>query len=942
MHPMDRTPAPMDQTPAVADPNRPSWRLAGVTFALALVIALLSGGLWQSWNRPLHPPDARLPIAGMAYNAFQRWDSPLQQRFPPDEAIEADLRLLSRYTRRLRTYSSSEFPKLPEIAARYGLKLTAGVWLDRRLKDNERELSAVEAAAAAHSNIERVIAGNETLLQDKLKPDQLYDYLDRLRRSLKVPVSTAEPWHVWIDLPELADHVDFITVHLLPYWEGMPIEAAVPYAMQRYRELQTRFPDKPIVIGEIGWPSGDFRFGAARATPAHQARFVREFLKIAQEAASAPSPVINPSPTINSRTMPSPGPVLDYYLMEAVDQPWKASTEGRVGAHWGLFDARRNLKFDLQGAIEPDPYWRRHAIVATVLALLPLLALMVLFPNMRLPGRCTFALSALLVATFAVVMATRPLADYFSLIDLAFYSLLVPALLLMGAIFLAVMLEFSELFWSGSLRQRAQPRWVRHNELSDGSPLPWVSIHLACCNEPPEMVLATLRSLRALDWPHLEILIVDNNTRDASRWEPVREAVQALADPRVRFFHLPHWPGFKAGALNFALSHTDPRARWIGVVDADYVVDPTWLRQMAGYFAQPEVAALQAPQAHRDWEGDTASRLMNWEYEGFFRLGMHHRHERNALIQHGTMILLRRTALEQAGQWDPVCVCEDAELGLRFLNQGQRIVYVDEVLGRGLVPADWKAYRRQRRRWAMGGMQILRLHAGALLGRGPLNLAQRYHFIAGWLPWMGDALHLCFSVLALAWTIGLLMAPAIFNVPASLLLAPLALFATVRLVLGPLLYLKRVRCPWRDVLGAAIAGMGLSHAIARGVLTGLFRRRLSFDVTTKRVTDLKEPQSLSALPQPPQRPNQGVLNGFSLHEAGEECLLLSGLLAAMAALILQTSQPLDGALLAWLGVLALQALPYVVTVTLSFALARHCSSDPPQRPSSNPSHTPCS
>jgi exo-beta-1,3-glucanase (GH17 family)/cellulose synthase/poly-beta-1,6-N-acetylglucosamine synthase-like glycosyltransferase len=889
---------------------RLSWRLMSVTFGLALAIALLSGLLWWSWNRPVHPPDATGQVAGMAYNAFQRWDSPLQQRFPIDEAIDADLRLLSQYTRRLRTYSASEFPALPAIAQRHGLRLTAGVWLDRRLPANEKELAAIEMAVAAHPNIDRVIAGNETLLQDKLSLHQLSDYLDRLRRSLPVPVSTAEPWHVWLDHPELASRVDFIAVHLLPYWEGLPIDAALPYAMQRYRELQVRFPDKPIVIAEIGWPGGDFYFGGARATPANQARFVREFLKVAE------------------------GANLDYYLMEAVDQPWKAATEGRVGAHWGFLDARRNPKFELQGAVERDAYWRGHAIVATVLALLPLLPLMLLFPSMRLVGRITFALSALLVATFAVMMATRPLADYLSPIDLAFYSLLVPALLLMGALFLAVMLEFAELFWSGSLRQVVRPAAVQGKTLPDGSPLPWVSVHVACCNEPPAMVLSTLRSLCAIDWPHLEILIVDNNTSDDALWIPVRDQVLALDDPRVKFFHLPRWPGFKAGALNFALAHTDPRASWIAVVDADYVVAPDWLRQMAEYLAQPDVAAVQAPQAHRDWEGHTAARLMNWEYEGFFRLGMHHRHERNALIQHGTMILLNRQALMQAGQWDPDCVCEDAELGLRLLMQGQRIVYVDRVLGQGLVPHDWKAYRRQRRRWAMGGMQILRRHAGALWGRGPLTLAQRYHFIAGWLPWAGDALHLCFSVLALAWTIGLLLAPAMFNVPMPLLLVPLILFATVRLVLGPLLYFKRVPCSTRDVLGAAIAGMSLSHAIARGVLTGLFSRSLRFEVTTKRLAQAMQPaspsspssddvQTAASQPAPiiPRRLRR------VREEAGEECLLLSSLLAAMAALLLQTRQPLDGALLAWVGVLALQALPYAVTVMLTFAVDSHRTSD---------------
>ncbi|MFZ9408027.1 MAG: glycosyltransferase, partial [Burkholderiaceae bacterium] len=816
----------------------PAW---AASVLLAVLLAVLSVAIWRSASPLLHPPDVPGQVQGMAYNAFQRWDGPFQQQFPSDADIAADMKLLSRYTRRLRTYSAGELPGLPAIAAQHGLRLHVGVWLDRRLDANERELHAVIQAVAGHDNIDRVIAGNETLLQDKLRPEQLHAYLDRLRKSLSVPVSTAEPWHVWLDQPELADHVDFITVHLLPYWEGMPVEVALQQAMQRHRQLRERFPDKPIVIGEIGWPGGDFHFGAARATPVNQAQFTREFLRHAQANA------------------------LDYFLMEAVDQPWKARIEGRVGAHWGLFDARRNPKFEFTGPIETDPYWRSKALMASVLAILPLVPLALLFPAMRPAGRLTFALSSLLVANFAVAVATQPLADYLSPFDLFLYSLLVPALLLMGAVFLTQMLEFAELFWPGSLRRIAPVRPVnpsRSVSSSENASLservslsetPLVSLHLACSNEPPAMVITTVRSLMALNWPRLEIVIVDNNTRDPALWQPVRDFVQASGDCRVKFHHLPAWPGFKAGALNYALTRTDPGAQWVGLVDADYVVDPDWLVQVAGYFGQPAVAAIQAPQAHREWEHHPLSRFMNWEYEGFFRLGMHHRHERNALIQHGTMVLIRRDSLERAGCWNPDCVCEDAELGLRLLRNGEQLVYVDRVMGRGLVPSDLQAYLRQRRRWAMGGMQILRLHAHDLFGRGPLTLAQRYHFVAGWLPWMGDALHLCFSLLAIAWTIGLLVAPAWFTVPASLFLAPIAIFALVRLLLGPLLYARRMKCSWRDVVGAALAGMSLSHRVARGVLTGLFGREAHFEITTKRTESKDEPESDPAVPEKSNR-----------------------------------------------------------------------------------------
>jgi hypothetical protein len=448
--------------------------------------------------------------------------------------------------------------------------------------------------------------------------------------------------------------------------------------------------------------------------------------------------------------------------------------------------------------------------------------------------------------------------------------------------------------------------------LPQGADAPFVSIHLACCNEPPAMVIAAIDSLRALDWPALEIVVVDNNTSDAACWVPVQAHVDALAaagETRVRFFHLPRWPGYKAGALNFALRQADARTAWVAVVDADYQVQPDWLRALAGWLAEADVGAVQSPQAHRDWGAQRLRRMMNWEYDGFFRIGMHHRHERNAIVQHGTMTLIRAEALHGAGGWAEDCVCEDTELGLRLLQQRQRVVYVDRVFGTGLVPADFGAYQRQRRRWAQGAMQILRRHAGALLGSSPLRPGQRYHFIAGWLPWIGDALHLGFSLGAMVWTVGVLAAPRWFGLPIALFVVPLAVFFGARLLLVPLLYARRVPCGAADIAGASLAGMALSHSVAKGVWAGLSGRRAAFEVTRK-----------GAMPARPGR----------WRSVREEAALLAGLLGCLAAVLLRP--PAGGAASAgWIAVLLMQALPY--------AAALACAGLSP-RPRSAPAATP--
>ena len=838
---------------------------------IALVISLLNFMVWRAFNPPLAAPDAPAQISGLAYNGFQRWESPLTRQFPGEAALTADLAQLATLTTRLRTYSASELPSLPALAAEQGFKLTAGVWLDQRRNNNEREMAAIVAASRQHLVIERVIAGNETLLRDEMKPAELHAYLDRLRRALQVPVSTAEPWHVWLKQPDLADHVDFITVHLLPYWEGLPVEAALDYALQRYAEVRARFPGKKVVIGEIGWPSNGDRRAGADATPDNQALFVRQFLARAS------------------------GLDLDYYLMEAVDQPWKHATEGAVGAHWGLLDAARQPKFALTGSVQADPYWQGKALLASTLGLLALLPFLIVFAPMRLPGRLMFGLSLQAVVSFFVLLAALPLAHYLRPLDMVFLILLVPALALMGVILLVQIFEFAELYWPGSLQNQ-----VTLQPLPSGAPAPFVSIHLACCNEPPAMVIATIDSLLALDWPAFEIVIVDNNTGDPALWQPVETHVQAClaagVAPQLRFFHLPQWPGYKAGALNFALAQTDARAEWIAVVDADYLVESNWLRALGGHFADPTVGVVQSPQAHRDWSDSLLSRMMNWEYDGFFRIGMHHRQERDAAIQHGTMTVIRASALRAVNGWATACVCEDSELGLRLVQRGLRLVYVDEVLGSGLVPTDFSAYQRQRRRWAQGAMQILRTHRQSLFGRSSLPLAQRYHFVAGWLPWVGDGLHLFFSITAILWTLGVLIAPSLFGLPITLFVVPLAVFFVIRLLLTPLLYGRRVPCPVADVAGAAVASVGLSHSVARGVLAGLFGKSAVFAVTRKGIG------------------NRPLKAAGAFASVREEIALLGGLLACIVALGFQPTAESDVARLVWMLALGLQALPYLAAL----------------------------
>jgi exo-beta-1,3-glucanase (GH17 family)/cellulose synthase/poly-beta-1,6-N-acetylglucosamine synthase-like glycosyltransferase len=845
--------------------------------AIAAIVACAQYLIWQQSSHGTNYLGTRLSIKGFAYNGFQRDQSPLTNppSFPTRDQIAADLELLSKSAERLRTYGVRDLPDLLSLAGEHDLMVTAGAWLDDDRDKNAIEIDGLIEASNTMRHIERVVVGNEVMVRKNLTAAQLIPYLDEVREKQRRPVSTAETWNNWLANPELADHVDYILVHLLPYhegdrWDVSTPEKAVDYALMRYDQVQNAFPHKKIVIGEIGWPSNGPTIATAVASQDNQARFVRTFLA-------------------HPRTL-----TLDYFLMEAIDQPWKTEIEGWAGPYWGLFDADRHPKYDIaEGIVERDSRWTFKASYSALIALLPMFLVAFFLSSWSVFGR--FFLAAMIQACVTTLVVGFDVPSTYYLLtqrDLIGLTVLIGATGLTAAVLLSHGFEFGEVLFKRQWRRRFMP-------LPPHAPdeQPFVSIHLACYNEPPDMVIATIDSLAALDYENFEVLILDNNTRDEALWRPLEQRCAELG-PRFRFFHLMNWPGFKAGALNYGLKVTDPRAEVIGVVDADYVVDRAWIASLVPHFDQPGVAVVQAPQAHREWETQPFRRWCNWEFEGFFRIGMHHRNERNALIQHGTMTLVRRLALEEVGGWSEWCICEDTELGLRLIEKSYDTRYVDHILGRGLTPSDFAAIKSQRFRWAFGAMQILKAHLPQMLGRSQLNLAQRYHFLTGWFAWFSDALQLVFAYGSLLWTIGILFFPNSVSLPVVTLALPILGFMAFKAALGPILYRRTMACPWRDILGASILSVGLAHAIARGVFTGLVKKKGVFVVT---------PKGWKA---------KGTLAFFG--PIREELGMLSALALAAIALACQHGVGAVEAKL-WICILSLQCIPYLASIICQVA-----------------------
>ena len=376
---------------------------------------------------------------------------------------------------------------------------------------------------------------------------------------------------------------------------------------------------------------------------------------------------------------------------------------------------------------------------------------------------------------------------------------------------------------------------------------PRVALHVPCHNEPPEVVARTLDALAQLNYPRdrYSVYVIDNNTQDPSLWQPLVDVCDELG---FSFLHLEDWPGFKSGALNYALAATPLEDELIGVVDADYLVDPAYLDELVDLFDDPAIAFIQTPQDYRDYgPGSTLyQRACYHAYRYFFDLSMPSRNERNAIIFGGTMGLIRADALRAIGGWDEWCITEDAEASLRLLARGYEGRFINRSYGRGLMPLEFDALKRQRFRWCFGGIQILRKHWPALMPwtrrarpaaawEAPgLTGAQRYHYLLGGLQWYSDVLSFGFTVLLVVTGLFLLAGHPL-HLPVlggPLLLLPLTFLVTS--VLRTLWGLRATRrCSWGEALGALGVMWSLGWVVTLACLHGLVRRKGVFLRTPK-------------------------------------------------------------------------------------------------------------
>jgi exo-beta-1,3-glucanase (GH17 family) len=309
---------------------------------------------WWWLGAPVHLASSPLAAGGklycVSYAPFRDGQDPLVETTTVRaEQIDQDLALLSRYTDCIRTYSlANGLDQIPAIARRHGMKVLLGLWLSSKPDKNRYQVeTATRLAKAFPETIRAVIVGNEVLLRGDLSEADLTAFIREVKSQVSMPVTYADVWEYWLRFSDLKNAVDFVTIHILPYWEDFPLPASVAAAHvdSIRKRVAAAIPDKEVFIGEIGWPSaGRMREGALPSL-SNQARVIGETLTLAQRE--------------NFRVN----------VIEAFNQSWKRGLEGATGGYWGIFDrATGEPKFSFSGDVSNHPRWQEQALAGVLLA----------------------------------------------------------------------------------------------------------------------------------------------------------------------------------------------------------------------------------------------------------------------------------------------------------------------------------------------------------------------------------------------------------------------------------------------------------------------------------------------------------------------------------------------------------------------------------------------
>lgn len=229
-----------------------------------------------------------------------------------------------------------------------------------------------------------------------------------------------------------------------------------------------------------------------------------------------------------------------------------------------------------------------------------------------------------------------------------------------------------------------------------------VEVWIPTYNESVPLVRRTVMAALQIEYLHQTWLLDDGNRPE------MRELARSLG---CRYLAREKNTDAKPGNLNNALGHS--KADFVAILDSDHVAQKNMLHVLLGYFDDPLVAFVQAPQ---DYYNVSAFQYRNklsqrrlWNDQAiFFNIRMAGRDYWNAATCCGTGVVFRRSAIDRIGGFPPQTVTEDMHTSIRLQRIGYKTVYHPVPVAYGVAPTDFGEYQRQRLRWGQGNVQVCR------------------------------------------------------------------------------------------------------------------------------------------------------------------------------------------------------------------------------------------
>jgi exo-beta-1,3-glucanase (GH17 family) len=348
-----------------------------------LSFSVSAGAAWDLSRIELSAYPYPTTIKGIGYSPYRDCQYPDGDLQPSVQDMQEDLFRLLHTSNAIRTYSArGSNGRIPALANAIGLPVYAGAWIDAspgdpdEVQEDDAEIEALIELACT-TDLEGAIVGNEYYLRSERTITDANYLLSRIRQvrdgirtecGRDLPLTTAEvddlifewetldaviPEKVKPHFDPILDEIDFVMVHIYPFWNGMPIDGAASFTVRRYKAIQDLiehdYAGKRVIIGEAGWPSagapysreepgggtggasygGNGNEGLAVPSLENQRRYMLEFLHLAERED------------------------VEFMYFDAFDELWKIEEAGRVGQHWGYSYFDRAAKHNFYGVLLP-------------------------------------------------------------------------------------------------------------------------------------------------------------------------------------------------------------------------------------------------------------------------------------------------------------------------------------------------------------------------------------------------------------------------------------------------------------------------------------------------------------------------------------------------------------------------------------------------------------